>query len=264
MKHLIATCILLGLFLTTFAQNDSIPEPPNSVKIDSNTIEKERKIEITFGDDDGSKKVKTRFLMLDRGISTYLYEGSVNLPEELDAMDANLLRSTNWGFHLVKQRVSLHKKNRVNLTYGITLDFNKYRFNNDYTLLPEQNEVTFVDNPDVDFKKNQLHTTHIVMPLMIGFRLKPKNTRRAFTIKMGGYGGLLLSSKTTQKMKGERKVKVKDDFNLNKARYGLTMRAGYGVMNLYVNYSMSNLFKKQEQDDFFLRPISFGISIIPF
>ena len=264
MKHLIAIFILLGLFVTTFAQNDSIPKPPAPIEIDSNDVDKKKKFEISFGDEDDSKKIKTRLLMLDRGISTYLHEGSVNLPTNLDAMDANFLRSTNWSFHLIKQRVSLHKKNRVNLTYGLTLDFNKYVFNNDYTLQPEKTEVTFVDNVGVEFKKNQLNSTHIIAPLMLGFRLKPKNTKRAFTIKVGAYGGFLLASKTTQKLKGEKKVKVKDDFGLNKARYGITARAGYGVMNLYVNYSLSSLFKESEQGDFDLQPISFGISVIPF
>ncbi|MGK0390963.1 MAG: hypothetical protein ACI94Y_003723 [Maribacter sp.] len=251
-----------------FAQSDTIvpPIPPAPQSMDSTKVNNRgnKKFNIEIGDTDNSKKVRTRWLMLDYGMSTYLYEGSMNLPASLDPVEQTLLGSNNWAFHVVKQRVSLQKKNRVNLIYGLTLDFNKYKFNNDYTLLSEQNEVTFMDNPGVDFKKNSLHTTHLIAPFMLGFRLRPKRGTRSFNLKVGGYGGFLLASKTKQKVGGEKKITIRDDFNLNRTRFGLRAEAGYGLMNFYVNYNLSPLFKESEQGDFDLQAISFGFSIIPF
>lgn len=264
--------LLIIPFLITmnilFAQNDTIPPIPpiDSLSIDSTKVADKDgvNIKIQIGDSDHSKKVKTRWLMLDYGMSTYLHEGSMNLPASLDPMEQTLLGSNNWAFHVVKQRVSLQKKNRVNLTYGLTLDFNKYKLNNDYTLLQEKNEVEFIDNPGVNFKKNNLNTTHLIAPFMLGFRLKPKGRSKAFNLKIGGYAGFLLASRTKQKIDGESKIIVRDDFNLNRTRFGLRAEAGYGLMNFYVNYNLSPLFKEGEQGDFDLQGISFGFSIIPF
>lgn len=257
------------------AQNDTItpPTPPTPPQPADSTIvdgkdgkdgRDGRSISIKIGDSDNSKKVMTRWLMLDYGISTYLHEGSMNLPANLNPMEQRLLGSNHWGFHVVRQRVSLHKKNRVNLTYGLTLDFNKYKLNNDYTLLAEQDNVTFADNPATDFKKNNLSTTHLIAPFMLGFRIKPKKKSKAFNLKVGGYGGFLLASKTKQKIDGEKKIVTRDDFNLNRTRFGLRAEAGYGLMNFFVNYNLSPLFKEGEQGDFDLQPLSFGFSIIPF
>lgn len=269
MKNLIVIIITLAFYSNIFAQTDTIPaiDTIPTPKNDTTYYEHDgrtRTISIEIGDGDHSRKVKTRWLMLDVGISTYLHEGSLNMPTELKAMDQKLLGSTNWNLHIVQQRIALTKKNRVNLTYGVSLDFSKYKFNNDFTLQPELDEVTFIDNPNIDFKKNQLNTTYLTAPLMLGFRIKPKKSRRAFNIKAGVYGGILLASKTKQKIKGESNVKVRDDFNLNKARYGATIRAGYGIFNVYMNYSATSLFKESEQGDYDLYPISFGVAIIPF
>lgn len=271
MKKLIIIFTLVGFHLSSFAQNDTIPAIQDTIPpIQSDTIdlgemdEKDLQFRTEIGDSDDSKKVKTRWLMLDYGISTYLHDGSLNMPIALEPLDQKLLGSNNWQLHLVKQRVSLTKKNRVNLTYGLTLDFDRYRFSNDFTLAPETSIVSFDANPGVDFKKSQLNTTYLNAPFLLGFRLKPKNTRKSFNIKVGGYAGILLSSKTKQKISGEKKIRVKDDFNLNKVQYGLTARAGFGIMDVYVNYGLNSLFKEDVQGLYEVQPISFGISIIPF
>jgi hypothetical protein len=269
MKKILLIIPFLISLNVLFAQNDTIvpPPPPPPQSIDSTKVidRSGKNFKFQIGDSDFSKKVKTRWLMLDYGISTYLYEGSLNLPASLNPMEQQLLGSSNWAFHIVKQRISLQKKNRVNLTYGLTLDFNKYKLNNDYTLLSEQNEVTLIDNPGVDFKKNNLNTTHVIAPFMLGFRIKSKKKRmRAFNLKVGGYAGFLLASKTKQKIGGEKKITIRDDFNLNRTRFGLRAEAGYGLMNFYVNYNLSPMFKDGEQGNYDLQGISFGFSIVPF
>ncbi len=262
MKKLSIILSILCITLTTFAQSDS-------TSVSTDTIpqkEDGRKITIKLGggNDDDSTKVKTRVLMLDYGTSSYLHKGSLNMPVALEAMDQNLFGSANWTLHMIRQRINLTKKGSVNISYGLAFDFNRYKFTNDYTLQAEQNTVTFVDNPGVDFKKNTLSATYLTAPVLLGFKIKPRKSKKSFNIKVGGYGGILLASKTKQKIEGEKRVRVRDDFNLNRVRYGLTARAGYGWFNVYVNYGLNSMFKKEEQGIYDLQPINFGISIIPF
>ena len=47
--------------------------------------------------------------------------------------------------------------------------------------------------------------------------------------------------------------------NLEKIRYGATLRGGYGPFNLHIYYSLSKLFSDGQGID--LQPITFGISI---
>ncbi len=274
MKNLFALIIVLGMINFTFAQNDSIPEIESIPEIQTPEVDtsknekKDRKIVIRFGGrgkgpKSDTDRSRTRWLMLDYGFSTYLHKGKMNLPNNLDAMDQNLLGSSNWNFHIVQQRIRLDKISKVNIVYGATLEFNKYRFTNDYTLQPKQNEVTFTDE-GVELTKNTLSASYLEIPVILNLRTKRNKHERRFDFKVGAYAGLLLSSKTRQKSDDLGKVKKRDDFNLNRVKYGLIARAGYGPFNLFVNYSFSPLFTKGEENNFDLQPLSFGLSIIPF
>jgi hypothetical protein len=54
------------------------------------------------------------------------------------------------------------------------------------------------------------------------------------------------------------KVKQKDDFNLNRFRYGITGRFGYAWINLFVNYGLSDLFEDGTGPE--LTPVSAGLA----
>jgi hypothetical protein len=274
MKKLLFFSVALFWALGSHATSAEYPRQPEALlliltdSIPMDSTKKSRSIKIAINRDDGDSTktrriVRTRWAMLDYGISTYLHQGKMDLPLEYAAMEQTLLGSSNWNFHLVQQRVNLHKR-KVNLLYGLTFEFNKYRFVNDQTLLPEQQTVTFQENPDVDFKRNQLNTSYMTVPLMVNFKVKPKRGRQSFNLSAGGYGGFLLNARTKQHSEEFGKVKTKDDFNLNKARYGLSARAGYGPFNIYANYALSGLFDKDETGDYDLHPFNVGISIIPF
>lgn len=267
MKKLILIIATIGIYNICQGQTDTIPQIEQPVATDTIPEKKKRTFEITIGKDRDSTKddsrVKTRLLMLDYGLSSYLHKGKMNLPTELNALEQKLLGSSNWNLHLIQQRVRLQKEGKVNLVYGATLEFNKYKFSNNTTLQKDRDQVTFVDQME-DLKKNTLSATYLEVPLMINFRSKPNKNGNRFDMKLGGYAGVLLASKTRVKTEEAGKIKVRDDFNLNRVKYGLIARAGYSNFNFYVNYSLSSLFKKEEQGIYDVQPISFGISIIPF
>jgi hypothetical protein len=64
---------------------------------------------------------------------------------------------------------------------------------------------------------------------------------RSFHISAGGFGEYLMGAHTKTKNNSDAKNKQHDDFNLNRFRYGITARAGYGWVSLFTNISLSEL-----------------------
>ncbi|MGB0930032.1 MAG: outer membrane beta-barrel protein [Chitinophagales bacterium] len=211
-------------------------------------------------DEISNDKVKTRWFMLDFGFNTYLSDGSFNLPNELNDFDLDYARSVNVNMHIFRQRIGLINNN-FNFMYGLELAWNNYHFENDITLLHNVDEVTVVES-GVDFKKNKLATTFLQVPVLFNIETNPRKPGKSFRISVGGYGGLLLGARTKQKSSENGKVKIKDDFNLNKFRYGVIGQVGVGCINFYVDYALNDLFKDNTGPE--LRPISIGFTLVPF
>ncbi|HRY97973.1 MAG TPA: hypothetical protein P5550_02850, partial [Bacteroidales bacterium] len=58
---------------------------------------------------------------------------------------------------------------------------------------------------------------------------------------------------------GTQKNKVRDDFHLNPLKAEGTVRLGWGVVNLFANYSFLPLFKEDEGPE--LYPFSVGLTL---
>ncbi len=205
--------------------------------------------------------IKTRWMMLDVGLATYLDDGSFNLSPANSNLDLNLGKSINVNLHIFRQRVSLIK-NRVNLMYGAGLAFHIYNFDKNIKLTPNNEPLEIVVDETVNYKKNKLKSTYLMAPLMLNFNTNPRRSSKALKVSVGVFGGFLLASKTKQKSDEFGKVKFKDDFNLNKFRYGLMGEIGMGPINFYANYSLNGLFADGKGPD--LAPFNVGIQIIPF
>ncbi len=200
----------------------------------------------------------TNWLGLSVGINGYANDGRLNLPASMDNLSLRYGNSIEWTLHLLGQRVDLYKKRFV-LEYGLDMVFNQYRFANDITLVPEEKEVT-IQEELVDFKKNKLRTTSLNMPLLLTFASKKGKQGHVFHFSAGAYGSVLLGAIQKQKVKGEGKIKTRDDFNLNNFNGGLMARIGGGPVTFYAKYSLTSLFKQNQGPE--LTPFSFGILLV--
>ena len=123
--------------------------------------------------------------------------------------------------------------------------------------------ISFVAIPDsVNYRKSKLGLTYLDIPFE--FRLK---TVKKFRVSLGFKVGILIDGKT--KYKGDRPsdhvaviIKQKPVEQLEKWRYGPTIRIGYDWFNLYAYYSLSKVFQKYQGPDMY--PISVGITFLPF
>ena len=198
--------------------------------------------------------------MLDMGISSYMHNQSLNLPNSMNDLEQNLGRSINVNLWAFKQRVSLIQ-GYANLKYGLSFNFHNYALNNDVTLLANTDSLQIVPS-EVNLKRNKLATTYMEFPLMLNFETNPKKTSKSFRIGAGAYAGLLLSARTKQKSEALGKVKLKDDFNMNKYRFGLVGEIGMGPITFFANYGITPLFVEGNGPE--LNAFNFGISIIGF
>ena len=195
--------------------------------------------------------------LIDIGFSTYFHDGSLNLPAELDNFDQTYGGSLNFNLHVIRHRLPIIK-DHLGLEYGLTVSWQQYKFSNDFRILEDTIPFT-VEDDGVDYKKNKLKTTFLEVPLML--TISP-GKRKSFYISGGVYGGVLLGAKQKLKDDNGNKTKIKDDFNLNKFRYGAIGRVGFGPFAVYAQLSLTNLFKDGQGPE--LTPFNVGISILDF
>jgi hypothetical protein len=210
--------------------------------------------------DSDSNKVRAvdvGVLGIDLGANFLMYDNKIGVPSSQSAFETEPLRSTNLALHILPTHFNM-AKGKVSILTAITFDNNCYQFRNGLRPLPAQPTVTMV-NDSVSLKKNKLNMWYGQIPLLLAFQTNPGNNRKNFHIALGGFAGLFLGANTKQKSDENGKVIIKDDFNLNPVRYGLTARIGFSNLELYCNYTMSSLFREAQGPTF--NNINFGIAL---
>jgi hypothetical protein len=210
------------------------------------------------GDDSAAvKPVQTDVLGIDLGANWLMSNNSFTIPNSESNYETEPLRSSHVALHLIPTHFNM-AKGHISLVTAITFDNIRYQFRNNVTFTPNQPQVTLVQD-SVSFKKNKLNIWYGQIPLLLSIQTNPTNPKRNFHISLGGFAGLFLGASTKQKSDERGKVILKDDFNLEPLRYGLTARIGYGNLELYSNYTLTNIFRDGQAPAF--NNINFGIAL---
>ena len=122
--------------------------------------------------------------------------------------------------------------------------------------------TVFTRIPDtIDYKKSKLGLTYLDFPMELRFVAKNK-VRFSVGVKLG----YLLDAKTKYKgdnLEGDQiTVKYRKVDNIDKFRFGPTIRIGYSWFQVYGYFSVTKIFDKGFGPD--LYPISVGITFMPF
>jgi len=164
-------------------------------------------------------------------------------------------------------------KGPFSLAFGIGFDAHNFKSNGSLTVDTAGKSV-FIPLPDtlfggtiVDYKKNKLTVAYLDFPVELRFRTK-NETGNKFKFSIGFQPGFLMNKHTkyvgTDLWDGTGKKikrKVHDLSNIEKYRYGITARIGYGMYNFMFYYSLTNVFKKDKGPE--LAPMSIGITLTP-
>lgn len=147
-------------------------------------------------------------------------------------------KSMNFNLWIVMQRLNLYK-HKINLIYAAGLEMNNYRYARNISYVPGY--PTTIIRDSVNFSKNKLFVEYLTVPLMLNYTANPARPNRSFKMSMGVSGGYLLKARTKQVSEERGKVRLTDEFSLNKWRFGLTGELGYGPIKLYSNFALTPL-----------------------
>lgn len=145
---------------------------------------------------------------------------------------------------------------RVGLVSGIGFSWNNYAFDNPVSVMKQNNMLMPYDLTEADFpnlEKTKLTSTYLTVPLLLEFQFPGNNKMH---LSAGGIGSLKLESHTKIKFDGD-KFKDKGNYYLAPYRYGVTARLGYGNLNVFGTYYVTDVFESGKGPK--MLPYTFGI-----
>ncbi len=202
------------------------------------------------------KEDRFRVLLLDYGISTYMYDGSLNMPQQLDDFSLKYGGSFTLNLHLFRHRLRFGSS-PVALDYGTSINWRRYKFQNDFRMVPGSQTVEF-ETDGVDYDVNKLRATYLEVPVM--FTVNPLGSK--FTMSAGAFGAMKIGSSQKLKSSDNGTEKIKDDFNLRQFNYGLVGRLGFGPLEFFAQYSIDPMFNDGLNPE--LNQLTFGIALLSF
>ncbi len=164
-------------------------------------------------------------------------------------------------------------KSNFSFSPGFGVGLEKYGWDGDNTLGRDENNNTVVLNladvfPDSEIKNTKIAANYLDIPLEIRYHVNKENHNQGFRVAIGGKVGMLFDGHTKVKYKQDgdnKKLKQKDNFNLNRFRYGAHIRLGFPGVNIFGYYALNELFengKGPEQTT--SSSFNVGISIVGF
>jgi hypothetical protein len=186
-------------------------------------------------------------------------DGKLETANNYGSFEISTGNSINLQWDILTQAMNIYKQ-KIRLVYGIGIDYNNYRFKQSISMNTDSVPL-FLTQDGVEYKKNKLVTQYLNVPLMLNFKLAPKNSDDELYISAGANFGYLVGSHQKQVWKdnGKRKSKVVDDFGLEKYRVGYEVQFGYNNIILYGKYFPKSIFQTNRGPE--LRTVSAGILI---
>lgn len=167
---------------------------------------------------------------------------------------------------------SLMKEKNVgsqNFFYAIGLDYSRQsNFSNLYvsTDLSDGEEIFQILDTD-SIKRNRLTSNFIDAIFELRLRTSPNSKGKFYRCYVGIKGGVLISS-ASRLITNQATVTYENLGSLNPYRYGAYARIGYGWVNLFAYYGLSDVFRKgklingNNASVTGMTPVSIGLSFI--
>lgn len=202
---------------------------------------------------------------LDIGVNGYIMpDGSFNVPpgDEYAYLDLNWGNSRTFSINAVEWKIKIHK-NYIGITTGLGIEWNSYRLRDlDWKMAYNADSTYGVYDPDKGTNKSKFRLIYINAPLLLEFNTS-RYRKNNFHIAAGVVVGWRIQSMYKQRYEnnsGKHKDKTLGTFNAQSFRFNSMVRFGYGGLNLFVTYSLNQLFREGTGPE--LYQVSAGITII--
>ncbi len=232
--------------------------------------------EIIISDEDGPKinykrKNKSRFkgnwAGVELGVNGYLTpSGSIDMPAGYEFMELKYEKSTNFNINFFQQSFGIFG-NKFGFVTGLGIRWNNWRFANNIVLAADSSSFYGEHYPGTDrsYEKSKLTAWYLMMPIMFEFQTNRYHNSSSFHIAAGVIGGVRMGSHSkqvyTMNGSGDHKPKVYDDFHLQPFILDATVRIGWGPLNLFATYGITEMFRNNRGPA--LHPFTVGL-ILPF
>lgn len=223
----------------------------------------------------------------DIGLNGYLTpDFNMNFDTKDDYLSLRMEKSINVNINIYEQNISLNKGKNIGLVTGIGLSWNNYRFSKPTYLTNDSSAIAGFYMDGVSVRKTKLTAMYITVPLF--FEIQTKNERRinqfhfaagvlaharisthtkiyfneankAYTLHDPVSGNIVATGVTPTG--GSRNI-VKDfnSFHLAPFKFDVSVRFGYGIINLFATYSLNTMFQKNRGPE--LYPFTAGITLV--
>jgi len=189
-------------------------------------------------------------------------EMKIDYPAGYDFMDLNYAKSIAVNINFFEQNINLISQ-RLGLVTGMGISWNNYRFSNKNTVLTHDGEFDgYYDvDPARSYEKSKLVVTYLKVPLMLEYQTNSKMKANSFHISGGVVGAVKIGSHSKIVYDGN-KSKDRNDFYINPFKVDAIAKLGWGVINLYGSYSLTELFRNNKGPVAY--PFEVGITLISF
>ena len=208
------------------------------------------------------KKFKGHWSGFELGLNNFFdSDFSMSRSSEYSWMDLNTGKSWNVNLNFHQMSFGLIG-NRFGLVTGIGFELNNFHFDGDNSIQEIDGIIQEDPLTDMSLSKSKLTTTFLNVPLLLELQLGPEKRNKRIHLSGGVIGGLKLGSHTKIVYQDEgkkKKLKDRDDYNINPLRYGLTLRAGYRNAEIYGTYYPTPFFEKNKGPE--LYPFNVGLSL---
>ena len=258
MKTILLAALFAGSTLTSFAQSDSTGAKTDTIRIGGMIIVKKpgkdggesREVTITSRRRSQLSNVSTNWFIFDLGFANYndntnyvaaQQSGFVTSGIGKDQLNLRTGKSVNVNIWVFMQKLNL-VKHYVNLKYGLGVELNNYRFDDERVRFSKNPTVISFDPTLEKASKNKLAADYVTAPVMLNFNFAPRR-HNSFGFSAGVSAGYLYSAR--QKIKDDgHKTKLHDDFNLEKFKLSYIAELTLGPVRLYGSMATKSMWEK--------------------
>jgi hypothetical protein len=182
-------------------------------------------------------------------------------PDGYEFMDLNYAKSIAVNLNFFEQNINLIGQ-KLGLVTGMGISWNNYRFDKNVVLTHEGKFDGYNDlDPTRSYEKSKLVVSYLRVPLMLEYQTNSKMKTNSFHVSGGVVGAVKIGSHSKIIYDGN-KSKDRNDFYINPFKVDAIAKIGWGVINLYGSYSLTEMFRKDKGPVAY--PFELGITLASF
>jgi len=209
------------------------------------------------------KGIDKNYFYIDLGFNSLMQNGNLNLTGNNAPLSLNQgFNSFGWGFSWARSENLIAQKLR--LQYGLGFEFNNYSFRRDSSIMIAGDSVNF-GGAAAGLTKNRLNVNYINFPVLLQFSSNPYKMKRSFNVAVGAEIGFRMGKMNARQEYSfpnevTQTVYTRGTLNANPLKISAIGRIGYGKTDLFMRYSITELFGQQVASNPNVTPVMAGIS----